>query len=689
MNEGGQRAVEERRSDDLPDKPILSQWRGALVVLVLCLLFGAVMGRTLELQVERFDDLTREAEAQLVGGIEIRARRGAIYDRNGGELAVSVRAESIFARPHELVSVTQAAASLAPLLGASEASLIQEMAGPQRFRWLARRVAPHTASQIRQLAIPGIHSTTEWQRFYPMRVRAGHLLGFVGDDGYGLEGIERSLDATLSGGVMEVRGLRDAYGRPLISREAPDLQQLEGSSIVLTIDATLQRIAERELERVILEQSARTGVILVMDPQSGEVLAMASWPLFDPNRFRSSHAADWRNRAITDCWEPGSTFKTFTYAAALEADVIEPETRIECGQGRAQVGQYRISDSRRGIGTISAWQVIQVSSNVGIYRISQRLGQERFHQAIRQFGFGEPSGIGLAGEQRGLVATPPWAEIELANRAFGQGIATTPIQLALAYSVIANGGELMEPQLVREVRSLDGRILETREPRVRHRVISRQTAVQVTEALESVVVSPGTGTRAALSGIRVAGKTGTAQKVDPETGLYGDLWMASFAGFVPADDPQFTIVVMIDEPQVDHYGGVVAAPVFARVAEQALATRAVFTDQAGEAQESAPATAADPVPQETVPQADPEEPPVFSPPTDDSERVTVPDFTLLTLSEALELAESEGIQLTIHGWGLVRHQWPAVGARVRRGSGVDLYLRGQYELSWDLTTRMP
>ena len=664
-------------NDKTPTQPAESLhpfalWRGAAIVGVLCLLFGGVVFRAYSLQVNQSEELSARAASQLAGSVQIRARRGAIVDRDGREMAVSVRAESIFVRPRQVESPRDAALRLASVLSRTEDSIYAELVHESEFRWLARRVSPQIADEVRLLGIPGVDSVGEWQRYYPMRHRAGHLLGFTGDEGFGLEGVERTFEDVLAGGVMEVEALRDAHGQPILGEAIPELEELEGAALVLTIDSRIQRIAEREIERAVLEFRARTGIAVVMDPHTGDILAMTNWPRFDPNTFRSSRPSDWRNRSVTDSWEPGSTFKIFTYAAALETGAVRPDDDIDCSNGRLRIGRHRIRDTHRD-GVIPAWRVIQASSNIGAYRLASATGEDEIYSFFRQFGFGESTGIDLGGEQRGVLSEPHWAEIELANRAFGQGLTATPLQMALGYSVIANGGELMAPRLALEVRNKTGDTVQQYAPVVRRRVISERVAQLATDALVSVVDPEGTGYRAALPGILVAGKTGTAQKPDPELGGYGDIWMASFVGFVPADDPMFTIVVMIDEPQGSHYGSDVAAPTFARIAEQSLATRGVFIDR------------------ESVPSVDnavsvvegPIRPPTevldsVAPTVESGARTVVPDFAGLQLVEALTVANTAGLELQNHDWGLVRHQWPAPGASVLPGAQVDLYFRSPY-----------
>lgn len=678
--DGGEEVVQDESTISFP------KWRGGIIALALCAFFSGVMLRACDLQINQSAALSEEAVSQLTGSVEIRARRGAIYDRNGRELAISVLAESVCARPPQISSPRDVAAVLAPVLEQSELTIFGQLTHDSSFRWLERRVSPYVAEEVRSLGLPGIETMNEWQRFYPMRARAGHLLGFIGDDGYGLEGLEMSQDHILVGETMEIESLRDVHGRSILYQEAPELRELEGTSIVLSIDTQIQRIVERELERVIEEQEAQTGVIVVMDPSTGEILAMTNWPPFDPNQFRILNPSDWRNRAVTDAWEPGSTMKVFTYAAALEAGVVDPDDDLDTAGGRLTVGRYRIHDHHRA-DSLEAWEVIQYSSNIGAYRMAQRLGDENLYQAFIDFGFGNSTGLGLGGEQSGILETPPWAEIELANRAFGQGLSATPLQLALGFSAIANGGELMEPMLILEVRDKDGNVVEQFQPQVRRRVISEETAALVREAMETVTHEGGTGTNAAIMGIRVAGKTGTAQKVNPETGAYDDIWMVSFIGFLPVEDPIFTIVVMVDEPQHGEFGSDVAAPVFARVAEQALATRGIFVSDSTEDDEEASLGL------DTVNIVDESttgpEPPTFDAVAPNG-RVAVPDLQGMPIVDVLVALNELDLDGEIHQWGLVSDQWPTPGASVLPGSTIDVYMTSPYRLEdADLETGGP
>jgi len=397
-----------------------------------------------------------------------------------------------------------------------------------------------------------------------------HVLGFAGMDGQGLEGIERRYEPYLRGAKQSVVLQRDALGRTVFPKGPNDLGPAPGHSVTLTADEVIQYIAEKELEEAVAASHAKGGIVIVMEPRTGAILAMAVSPRFDPNAVRAISADRWRNRALTDAFEPGSTMKIFVAAAALEEKVLAPGTLIYGEQGRMVVANTVIHDHDKS-GWMTFAQVIQRSSNIGAVKAALSLGETRVHRFLTAFGFGERAEIDLPGEAAGLVKEPrDYGRRSLASIAIGQEIGVTPLQLITAVSAIANGGWLMKPFVVSEIRDGSGQLVFQAVPQVRRRPIAPETAQALGAILEGVVVV-GTGSRAAIPGYRVAGKTGTAQKIDPETGGYSPTqFVGSFVGYVPAEDPRLAILVVIDEPQDEAWGGVVAAPVFRRVAEQAL-----------------------------------------------------------------------------------------------------------------------
>jgi len=397
-----------------------------------------------------------------------------------------------------------------------------------------------------------------------------HVLGFAGMDSQGLEGIERRYDPYLRGEKQMVVLQRDALGRTVFPKGLHEQTPSTGHNVILTIDEVIQYIAEKELEEAVTATRAKGGIVIVMEPRTGAILAMAVNPRFDPNAVQGISADRWRNRALTDTYEPGSTMKIFVAAAALEEKVMEPSTLVYGENGHMVVARTVIHDHER-MGWMTFAQVVQRSSNIGSVKTATALGEERLYRWLRAFGFGERTEIDLPGEVAGLVKEPrDWGRRSLASIAIGQEIGVTPLQLVTAVAAIANGGWLMKPHTVSEIRDEKGRVVVRASPQVRRQPISPESVRTLSKILEGVVTH-GTGSKAAVPGYRVAGKTGTAQKIDPKTGSYSsNLSVGSFVGYVPADDPRLAVVVVIDEPQTEAWGGVVAAPVFRRVAEQAL-----------------------------------------------------------------------------------------------------------------------
>jgi len=483
------------------------------------------------------------------------------------------------------------------------------------------------------------------------------VLGFTNVDGQGLEGIERAFDAELRGGVQALVVGHDAQGRQFEMGDGWGSLPRAGAHVELTIDVALQRVAEEELERAVRQFQAKAGSLVALDPDTGEVLAMANVPRFDPNRVRGVAADHIRNRAVTDVYEPGSTFKAFLAAAALEEQVVRPEERVNCENGHYAVGNRTIRDAHPH-GVLTFAEVIAQSSNIGCAKIAERLGNERYGKMVRGLGFGQPTGIDLPGEAGGLLRpVEKWGRIHLVTTAFGQGIAVTPLQMARAFAAIANGGDLLRPYIVKRITNEDGTVRYAATPHLERRVMSRRTAEAVTRLLVGVT-EHGTGKQAVIDGFQVAGKTGTAQKVDPGTGRYSARdRMSSFIGFVPADKPALVVIAVIDSPRTATYGGVVAAPVFRAVAEYGLARRGILPSV--EPAEVAPRPA--PALRRAAATVEPEA---------EAEEVTVeiatpggvPSFLGLPMRDALVRAQAEGWAVRVEGSGYVSKQAPLPGA---------------------------
>ncbi|MBA2661062.1 MAG: transpeptidase family protein [Bradymonadaceae bacterium] len=647
--------------------------RMGLIASVFVLGFVGVVGRVYYLQTVEAEALSKRSATQLNRDVTRQARRGNVVDRNGTELAVSVEVPSVFARPRSIENPEREARRLLPHLNTTYEALVEKLSSQSNFVWLERQARPPSAEAITNLGIPGIGITNEFKRYYPLRERAGQILGFVGIDGDGLEGIERMLNKEMAGATYQMNVSRDAQGRPMITNETPRFRDFEGYSVQLTIDEKIQAVAEAAIARQVEQFSARGGYAVVLDVHTGDILAMANTPYFDPNRVGDFISDDWRLRNVTDTFEPGSIFKPFVLAAALQEKTITLNSTFDCEGGRMRVGGYTIRDVKRH-NTLTAAQIQQVSSNIGSYKIAQTIGRERYYEYIRSFGFGGRTGVGLRGEQPGMLWPPDrWAEISFANVAFGQGLTTTPIQLAAATAAIANGGMLLKPRIIDAVLDRDGKIVRHNPPTLVRRVISPEVARDVAWAMSLVTVEGGTGQRAAIEGFTVAGKTGTAQKVNPETRRYDpNLWMAGFVGFAPAEKPEIVVVVIIDEPKKMHYGGVVAGPAFATIARETLALRGVFPMpeeqrfQVGKrpvAQKSAlePAAPAAVFMLPAMRVLDSESDGLLEDGEEEQGGPKVPDFRQMTLRQAMRRAQDLGTSPSIEGWGRVVSQEPKAG----------------------------
>lgn len=554
--------------------------RRIVAAFVLMLGFAIVLFRLFTLQVLQAAELTVKAERQHRKAVTVEGERGAIYDRLGKVLAINVEVPSVFGVPASLDDPSAVARDLGRVLHVRVDEIEKKLKQERSFVWIARKLDPEQGRRLEGMPLEGIGMVMEGRRFYPKGPLMSHVLGFAGMDGQGLEGIERRYDPYLRGEKQMVVLQRDALGRTVFPKGLNEQGPAAGHSVTLTIDEVIQYIAEKELEEAVAASGAKGGIVIVMEPRTGAILAMALTPRFDPNAVRAISSADrWRNRVLTDVYEPGSTMKVFVAAAALEEKVMTPGTLVFGEYGRLAVANTVIHDHDKS-GWMTFAQVLQRSSNIGMVKTALTLGDNRVHRYLRAFGFGERTEIDLPGETPGLVKEPrDWGHRSLASIAIGQEIGVTPLQLITAVSVIANGGWLMKPYVVSEIRDGGGQVVFQAVPQVRRRPISPETAQALTGILESAVLR-GTGSRSAIPSYRVAGKTGTAQKVDPQTGVYSPtLFVGSFAGYVPADDPRLAILVVIDEPQAESWGGVVAAPVFRRVAEQALPYLGVMSQQ--------------------------------------------------------------------------------------------------------------
>jgi cell division protein FtsI (penicillin-binding protein 3) len=543
--------------------------RIVVVFLLLALGLGGIAGKLFILQIQQGRRLTERATRQYQRLVPIVSRRGTIYDRSGRELAVSLRVSSAFAQPAVIEDPGATAAALAPILRQPAHELQARLRSDKPFVWLQRQLQPSQATAISDLGLRGVGLTPESRRYYPRQERAAHILGMIGVDDHGLEGLEHEYDDLLGGVPQYVEAEQDALGRIIFRQEgatpAPPIFDL-----TLTIDEVLQYIAERELQRAVERSHAHAGTAIVMDPWTGEILALANQPTFDPNDYRKYSAAARRDRATTDYFEPGSMFKVILAAGALEEGVVHPDDQLYGENGAIEVSGTTIRDHEK-YGWISVRQILAQSSNVGAIKIGQKLGKSLYYHYISSFGFGTLTGVDLPGETPGLVHRPKgWSALSLSVMSLGQEISVTPVQIATAVSAVANGGNLLRPHVVRRVAAQDGSAVREVGPVVIRQVISPQTSQLLMGMLRSVV-EEGTGKEAALPDYAVAGKTGTAQKVDPATGRYSHRKVvASFVGIVPAEAPRLVILVVIDEPETLRWGGSIAAPAFREIARDAM-----------------------------------------------------------------------------------------------------------------------
>lgn len=633
----------------------------------------------------------KRAKRQHERTVELAPRRGAIVDREGRPLAVTTNVESVFAIPSDIENPRAVARELAPLVKMPAAELARRLSERERdFVWVARRVSDSTARAVRETALPGVRLLKESARRYPEGSLAASVVGYVGTDSQGLGGLESRWDEEVRGQPARVTVLRDAVQRSYaIQPGAPGgagrrtTDEVEGASLRLTLHAGLQHAAERALESIRAETGARTASAVVLDSRTGEILAMASVPGFDPNSWADTTAEQRRCRPVADAFEPGSTFKVITAAAAIEAGTLGPDDVVNCGGGSLTIGRKTIREHGR-----AAWaalpliDVLAHSSNVGAAYIGLGLGRANFHRAVRAFGFGSRSGVDLEGENAGLLRDPSaWSALSLPSISFGQEIGVNALQLARAFAAVANGGVLPTPYLVAEV-ARPGSDPLRRSPPPGPRVLSEETSREMRRLLVRVVEA-GTGRKAAVPGFTVAGKTGTAQKAIPGAGYSPDRYVASFYGFLPAERPRVVIGVLVDEPRGRTYGGDVAAPVFSVIAAEAMrvlgepglpaedrVTPSILT--ADLSRGAGPVSGA--LPPGLVPAAlrhafEPEDLGRLA----SGERL-VPDVAGRSAREAVQELSRRGFRVQLAGHGFVVAQEPSPGTPLQRGSAVQVTL---------------
>lgn len=551
-----------------------TQRRVRKLTLVLLMAYCALGARLFYLQVIRHPYYKPIADQRKVK-IPLLARRGMILDRNGKKLAVSVDAYDIYVDPSQVENKAAVAEKLAPVIGWSRERLLGVLNERRLFTYLRRRADADLWKEVKALDIRGVGANPTMKRVCPGGALAAHILGFTNVDGVGMEGLERAYDRVLRGRDGFFEAEIDARRKIIPISRGRRVEPVNGKDIVLTIDGTIQHCLEMELEKSYKAHSAAGASAVVMNPATGEILAMANMPTFNPNSVAESDSGSRRNRAVTDLYEPGSTLKTITACAALNENAITPNDTFSCN-GSMRIGRRTIHCSLHppfmgGHGACNAAKTLRYSCNMAAARIGLKLGRERLNKYEAAFGLYEEPGSGLPGESNGMcMRWQNWPDVTVANIAFGQSIAVTPLQLAKAYCAVANSGLMMRPFIVQEIRGLDGKTEVAFAPRVVRRVISAETASMVSEML-CAVVTGGTGKNARVDGYRVAGKTGSAQKaIEGGGGFAAGKFVASFIGFLPVTDPKVMILVAVDEPKGTHWGATVAAPVFQQVAREAM-----------------------------------------------------------------------------------------------------------------------
>ncbi|KAF1084867.1 Stage V sporulation protein D [Sporotomaculum syntrophicum] len=623
------------------------------VLIIASGFFVVLMSRLAWVQFVHGGELQKKALEVRMRDIPVEAKRGAILDCNGNELVTSISVDSIYATPGHVKDPQEAAEKIAPILGMDVDKVYAKLTKKSSFEWIKRKVDNKASQQIRDLNLAGIGFVEESKRYYLHPTLAPHVLGFAGTDNQGLIGIEKSYDAELRGQAGRIVIEYDAAGRQVPEAIHQYIPPKPGYDLVLTIDETIQYFVERELDKVVAQYNPKFALAIVMDPETGGILAMGNRPTFDPNRWMEAPREVWdKNPAIWYNYEPGSTFKIVTAASALEQGTVHP------GDSFYDPGFIKVADHNLrcwkagGHGSQTFAEVVQNSCNPGFAEVGMELGKDNFYKYIKAFGFGSPMGINLPGESGGIIIPQKQAtNLNLAIMSIGQSIAVTPIQLVSAAAAVANDGVLMRPQLVKELQ-YNGKTIEKIKPEKVREVVSVETSRQLRSLLESVVAE-GTGSNAFVEGYRVGGKTGTAQVVGEKGGYVSGKYVASFAGMAPVDDPKMVALVVIAEPQGgSYYGGVVAAPVFQGIARDTLRYLGL---------------------PEIPSQKKPKKPWEVETPVAD---VTVPNVVSYTLDEAVKVLKAAGLQYQTSGEGnIVNKQMPGAGGRVKYGTSVILTLQ--------------
>lgn len=679
----------------------------------LVLLWSILVLRAAVLQVFPNKRLETLQNRQFQTVITLQNRRGAIVDRNGRELALSTKAYSLYADPKLIESKKWVSRRVASILKLSVGSVYSKIKDKnRRFVWIQRLMTDQKAEQIKNLNVKGLQIVEEFKRVYPNENLLSQVIGFVGQEGQGLEGLELTFNHALEGNKKKVTVRRDARGRPLIADGLMFAENPDGAEIKLTVDSDLQHVLETELQQAIAEFDAENATGVILDAKTSAVLAMSAAPSFDANRAAKLKPEQRRNRVVTDAFEPGSTFKTFVIGTALKEKIVQPNTRYNTEMGHFKVADriIREAEAKDKWAHLTVSEILALSSNIGTTKIAFDLGPQALRKGLIDFGFGQKSGIDLPGDSKGLVHKLPWRPHLLANISFGHGIAATPLQMANAYASIANGGLLNTPFIVQSIRDPETGETTEYQPKSQRRVLSEEDAASLRLMLMGATGPGGTGENARVDGFPVAGKTGTAQKVKPNgKGYLQGAYVSSFAGFIPATDPKFVIFVMVDHPKKNaYYGSQVAAPIFSRLASYAvrragiaplLLTEKNFIDgdlaNPIKRRKGAHKPASKVLSSETKKQMQNFKDPVLP----ETHIVTasqllnranhqfnpeplqkVPDLNRLSLREVLKQVSGQNIQVRIRGQGLVSEVIPSIGSPLPSSKRITVILRPAEEI---------
>ena len=654
--------------------------RIVFIFVGILVLWSMLAMRAAYLQFLPNDRLNALQSRQFQTKVTLQARRGAIVDRNGRDLAMSATAYSLYADPKILENRKNVARKLAKVLNQSPESVYAKIKdGSRRFVWIQRMLEQDKADEIKSWDVRGLSFVEEWRRVYPNETLLAQTLGFLGIEGQGLEGLELGYDQALRGNQKKVMVKRDARGRPLINNGLMFTENPDGNELRLTVDSDLQYTLESELANAVQTFEADHAVGVVLDAKTSAVLAMASAPTFDVNKAQKTPADFRRIKAVTDAFEPGSTMKTLVIASALRDNMIQPDTNFFCENGSFKVGDKIIkeAEAREKFGNLTAAEILAVSSNIGTTKIAFKVGADHLRQGLLDFGFGQKLGIDLPGEARGMVQALPWRPHLLSNISFGHGVSVTPLQIANAYAAIANGGVLNTPYIVQSVRDSEtGELTETKVKPIR-RVLTAEQAGQMRDMLLGVTtLKIGSGANARVDGFQVAGKTGTAQKVNPNgRGYLKGAYISSFAGFIPANDPKFVIYVAVDSPRKAYYGAKVAAPVFSRIASYAVRKEGIAPSMnilAAMPGKRAPAK------ENSVAQV----PMKAALTVQELDKVTevkpgeiVPNLMNLTTREVLRRINGQDLKVKFVGQGMVSEMIPAAGANLPEDKNITVILK--------------